>query len=138
MTRFSLTPPHQPARQPRETVLPMINVVFLLLIFFLMTASIEPSPPFPIDPPRAGGEVAQAAPRVLWVSASGELASISARGEDALAALAAEPGPVLLRADAALPAADLAVLLARLGASGLTEVTLSAAQDGSDTTGGRP
>ncbi|MGR3522560.1 MAG: biopolymer transporter ExbD, partial [Paracoccus sp. (in: a-proteobacteria)] len=29
----------------------MINVVFLLLIFFLLTAQIAPAPPFDVTPP---------------------------------------------------------------------------------------
>jgi biopolymer transport protein ExbD len=44
--------------RPRgESVVPMINVVFLLLIFFVMTATIVPPDPFAARPPssaRAG------------------------------------------------------------------------------------
>ena len=35
-----------PKRRPRgESIIPMINVVFLLLIFFLLTAQIAPADP---------------------------------------------------------------------------------------------
>lgn len=41
-----------PKRRPRaESIVPMINVVFLLLIFFLMTAQIAPPDPFEVAPP---------------------------------------------------------------------------------------
>jgi periplasmic protein TonB len=41
-----------PPRRPRaESVVPMINVVFLLLVFFLMTATIAPPDPFASVPP---------------------------------------------------------------------------------------
>ena len=36
---------------PRESVVPMINVVFLLLIFFLMTAQITAPTPVEVTPP---------------------------------------------------------------------------------------
>ena len=43
--------PDPPRRKPPESIVPMINVVFLLLIFFLMTAQIAPPDPFEINPP---------------------------------------------------------------------------------------
>ena len=115
-------------RRPRESVLPMINVSFLLLIFFLIMAQIEPAPPFPVTEPEAADQADPAAPeRLLWVSAEGTLAHGGLTGEAALEALSGvAPGPVLIRADAALEAAALARLLADLGARGITEITLAA------------
>ena len=46
--------PRRPARPARENIVPMINVVFLLLVFFVMTAQIAPPDPFDIAPPEAG------------------------------------------------------------------------------------
>ncbi len=130
---MQIAPPPARRARTRESVLPMINVVFLLLIFFLMTAQIEPAAPFPVDPPEAMKEAERTAERVLWVSAGGDLAFGDLRGEAALAALAeAEDAGedagqgVLLRVDAGLPAADLAALMARLGALGVTETAISA------------
>ncbi|WP_322867174.1 biopolymer transporter ExbD [Aquicoccus sp. G2-2] len=41
----------RPVRRPRgEAILPMINVVFLLLIFFLMTAELAPPEPVAVAP----------------------------------------------------------------------------------------
>ena len=118
-------PPLQRHRPTRDPVLPMINVVFLLLIFFLMSAQITPAPPFDLTPPEALAEPEETLPEaVLWVSAEGGLDHAGLSGEAALAAL--EPGaPVLLRADAALDAATLAALLGELSARGLGEIRLA-------------
>lgn len=126
-------PPPAHPRHQRETVLPMINVSFLLLIFFLIMAQIESAPPFPVSPPEASASAAPAMPeRVLWVSAEAVLAHDRLSGEAALDALArGEAGPVLIRADGALEAAALARLLAALGERGLTDISLAASDLGS-------
>jgi len=119
-------PPPRP-RPARETILPMINVVFLLLIFFLMTAQIAPAPPFDLTPPEAEAE-AEAADlplRVLWLGAEGQLVFDDDSGEQALDALAGGEGPVLIRADAGATAADLAQLMRQLSVRGITELRLA-------------
>ncbi len=106
--------PPRPARA--EAVLPMINLVFLLLIFFLLTAQIAPSTPFPVTPPQSRSEIALEARDVLYVSADGELAWNEARGEAVWPLIAAREagGPVEIRADAATSAAAMAGHLQRL------------------------
>jgi len=45
---------HFPERRPdptEERVLPLINVVFLLLIFFMLAGSLSVTEPFDIEPP---------------------------------------------------------------------------------------
>ncbi|MGZ3217858.1 biopolymer transporter ExbD [Paracoccus sp. T5] len=106
-----------PPRKPRgESIIPMINVVFLLLIFFLLTAQIAPSTPFPLTPPDSRSDIPAAARDVLYVSAEGELAWNDARGAAVWDRIAAREGtgPVEIRADAATPAAGLAGHLKRL------------------------
>ncbi|WP_417723842.1 ExbD/TolR family protein [Salipiger sp.] len=125
MTRLLVPAPRRPRPEP---VVPMINVVFLLLIFFLMTAEIAPPQPFPVAPPVASGDMSEPAP-ALFVSADGQIAFGAERGSDALAA-ATRAGPVTLRADAALPATELAGILARLGALGAGSVALVTAGGG--------
>ena len=111
-------------RHRADADVPTINLVFLLLVFFLMTATLAPSDPLMVEPPE--GEGARAAPGpVLAVGADGTMALGEARGEAALAALnAREPGPLMLRADAALPGEALAALLPRLRAAGATRIDL--------------
>lgn len=117
-------------RPRREHIVPMINVVFLLLIFFLMTAEIAPPVPFEVTPPAAGGQVAAGDDGVLYVAADGRLAFGALRGEAVFGALAGRDGagPLVVRADAALPAGRLAALLPRLTAAGVDRIELVTAQ----------
>lgn len=113
--------------RPREAIVPMINVVFLLLIFFLMTASIGTPPPFDLALPEGAGEAQADAPDTLFVSADGTLAFGVGRGPEALAAIAGIAGSgrsLDIRADRDLPADVLARLLPRLAALGLSDVRL--------------
>ncbi len=126
-----------PRRPPREAIVPMINVVFLLLIFFLMTATLTPPAPLSVTPPAAQGADPQAEGRALLFAADGTLAFGTDEGEAALvaalmAALGAPTagGPLTLRADADLPGAALAALLARLAAGGADEVRLVTSRTG--------
>ena len=119
-----------PKRVPGESVIPMINVVFLLLIFFLMTAQIAPPDPFDVTPPTSEVEAAAQGQRVLHVSVDGELAYEEARGEDdVLAALEdfAEDEPLLLRADRGVPAEKVAALLPKLAKAGVRNLKLVSA-----------
>lgn len=113
-------------RRRAEPVLAMINVVFLLLIFFLITARIAPAPPIDVAPPAVGAAAdAAGGEDVLFVGADGRLAYGAARGEAVFAVLAEGAGaPLALRADGALPAAEVARLVARLAAIGRGEVRL--------------
>lgn len=101
-------------RERRESIVPMINVVFLLLIFLMLTAEMAPAPPLEISPPEAAAPAERPGEWVLHLGADGTLALGTRRGEAALAAVPAG-AVVQLRADAHLPAAELAALLPRLG-----------------------
>lgn len=123
--------PDPPRRPSAENIIPMINVVFLLLIFFLMTAEIAPPEPFAVTPPDAQGQEPQDAGRVLYLGADGTVGFEGLAGEAALAALAVGLGgadTVTLRADAALPAEALAAMLARLAGLGIRQVELVTAR----------
>ncbi|MCK0149078.1 biopolymer transporter ExbD [Marivita sp. S6314] len=123
--KAGLTRMRRPRRTSREPVVPMINVVFLLLIFFLMTAQIVPPAPFDITLPTAGGED-DAARDTLYLGADGTMAFADARGDAALAAAvaASEQSPLRVLADAQLDAATLARTLASLTALGATAIDL--------------
>lgn len=113
-------------------ILPLINVVFLLLVFFMAAGRLAAPDPFPVDPaPSARTEGAGARGVEVLMGADGRLA-LDGRvlpEADLLADLAAEltgrPGaPVRLRADGAAGAADLVGLVQKLQAAGAAEVTL--------------
>ncbi|SCZ64705.1 outer membrane transport energization protein ExbD [Epibacterium ulvae] len=118
----------QPQKRPRsESIVPMINVVFLLLIFFLMTSNLAQPEPFEVTPPHAdlGGE-AKAEP-VLFIDATGHMHFDGAEGEVIFALLALpahESRTIQLRADSKLEAKQLAGILKQLAAVGLSRVEL--------------
>ncbi|MGY6694488.1 MAG: ExbD/TolR family protein [Roseinatronobacter sp.] len=118
----------QPRKPVRESVVPMINVVFLLLIFFLMSAQIAPPDPVEVELPVVellDDPVAEGV-RTVWLGRDGELQVEDASGDMALARLADIPGAVALHADAGLSAAVFAHVLRQMAEAGITDVTLVA------------
>lgn len=124
--RFS--PPSRPKRA--DSAVPMINVVFLLLIFFMLSAQIAPAPPFELSLPEADPMDEPVKDAVLYVSSDGALAFQDARGEAVWAALAALAGDqkLTIRADGALPGAEMARILAQLGRLGVEQIELAVAR----------
>ncbi|WP_245904243.1 ExbD/TolR family protein [Roseicyclus mahoneyensis] len=118
--------PSRPRGGQDRAIVPMINVVFLLLIFFLMTASLTPPPPQDLTPPTADMPQTDPEAGTLYIMADGTLIFGATTGEDALAALAEadRDGPLPVLADAAFSAADLARLLPRLAAQGVSDIRL--------------
>lgn len=106
----------------------MINVVFLLLIFFLISAQIVTPPPVKVTPPTAEGTSVDTKLQ-LHVAADGDLVFDNVRGDAVWTALAEfadpETSALLVRADAALPASELARILARAATAGFTSVQLA-------------
>lgn len=117
-----------PPRKPRiESIVPMINVVFLLLIFFLMTSQIAPPDPFEVTAPKAREGAEAEAKAVLYINSAGRLhfdGTNDAAALSRLQGLSSEETTVLLRADAALEASRLAEILAELAQVDLTRVEL--------------
>lgn len=112
-----------------EPIVPMINVVFLLLIFFLMSAEIAPPDPFDMQLPTSASAMAAEPGVTLFLSTAGDVAYGPLRGAEALRAAVTDAGPegaLNLRADAQAPAARLAALLGDLARLGATEVVLLA------------
>ncbi len=115
-------------RRPRaESIVPMINVVFLLLIFFLMTSDLATPEPFDVTPPNAASDVEPEMERVLYVDKSGNTSFEGTEGADVLAAIAgisATDQVIQVRADAELEASVMAGLLQKLATAGLSRVEL--------------
>ena len=62
-------------RSHEERVLPLVNVVFLLLIFFMLAGRLVVTDPFPVEPPRSSSEGSAAARELrVLVGADGRLA----------------------------------------------------------------
>lgn len=117
-------------RERRESILPMINVVFLLLIFFLMTATIAPPVPFEVTPPESKAEDQAAADHVLYVAPDGWIAWNGSAGEAVIPAIAAARArgevaePLMIRADRDVSGVEIARLLRRLAAAGVASSQL--------------
>lgn len=113
-----------------EPILPMVNLVFLLLVFLLAVASLTPRAPEPVEVPRVGKADALGSGLVpLTLDAQGRLRFGTVRGSQAIAAVAAEARPggprgVALHADRAAPASAVARASAALTAAGLEPVWL--------------
>lgn len=130
----------RPARKrPGLSLLPMINVVFLLLIFFLISARMTPPEAFSVTPPTAAlAQAAEADGRfVLLVGLDGRLgyrdrvddaaldALRQARAQHcALADCTADPPRLDLRVDGGLAARDLARILPRVAPLGFDRTAL--------------
>ncbi|AUR06004.1 putative biopolymer transport protein (plasmid) [Phaeobacter inhibens] len=115
-------------RQAGEPILPMINVVFLLLIFFLLSSQIAPRAPYAVTPPELESGESPAPEAVLFMAADGQLHFSGAEGGDALAAVAVQATELevlTLRADAGVPAREVAALIARLRDAGIQTVSLT-------------
>lgn len=109
----------------------MINVVFLLLIFFLMTSEITKPDPFEVNQPTAANGGDPEAEIVLYAAKTGQLQFLEVTGDAVFASLAqvaAENTAVQLRADAKLEAAKVAVILSKLTAAGFGAVELVVAE----------
>jgi len=128
-----------PRKPPAENLLPMINVVFLLLIFFLISARLTPPEPLPVDPPVANTEAEATGNFTLYLGADGMIGYRDSRDDAAIAELAsvrneycavvdcvATPPLLSLRADGTLPARLLAGVMPKLQAQGFANIELVA------------
>ena len=114
-------------RQTGEPILPMINVVFLLLIFFLLSSQIAPRAPFAVALPRLETGQPSGSEALLFVAADGRLHFSGAQAEDPMTAVlaqASELETLSLRADAKVPAREVVLLISKLRDAGIRSVTL--------------
>lgn len=116
-------------RPTRETTVPMINVVFLLLIFFMMSAQIAPPEPFEVVLPSATQQGKSEGQPALYLSSEGELAFRSRRGDEALRAARADVAErgaqtAEIRADSGVDARYVAHLLPWVAEVGIRSVAL--------------
>ncbi|WMT91277.1 biopolymer transporter ExbD [Pelagibacterium sp. H642] len=122
---MKISQPKRPTK--RESTIPLINVVFLMLIFFLVAGTV--APPIEGDVNLSTTEEAPQSPptAALYADAEGALtwngAAISAEAF-AQSHAPAEGEPVRLGADRDLPAEMLIDLLGELRALGLADVVL--------------
>ncbi|MEZ5756557.1 MAG: biopolymer transporter ExbD [Paracoccaceae bacterium] len=130
-----LAPPR--TRRRSDPLLPMIDVVFFLIVFYMIVSSFAEPEPFPIAPPQSASAAPVEGELALFLGPDGTVAIAGATGpitgDAALAELAARCaapgcGPLRLHADAAAPASALAALLPRLAAAGHADIRLVTVQ----------
>ena len=120
------------AKNDDERILPLINVVFLLLIFFMLAGKLAASDPFEIAPPQSASESSIGAEVLLvQVGADGQLAlegEILAESDLQTAVterMSAAPNtPVQLKAHAAAEAQDVVAVMELLRAAGVERLKL--------------
>ena len=119
MTRFQ--------RKKSEPTITLINVVFLMLIFFLVAGTIAPTTPHEVRLVQVAAADPMAFPDALVITASGETLSRGIPTEAAafVAGLAPEArGVARLMPDRDLPAERLIAVAQALRLAGATEVRL--------------
>lgn len=124
--------PEPRRREQGENVIPLINIVFLLLIFFMLAGALAPTDPFTVEPPetRGGLEVGDPERRVIALAADGRLAFEGEPVEvDALVELVGraaddEEEPIRLKADADVSAERVLDLMDLLRDAGLERLIL--------------
>lgn len=122
-----------------EGLIPLINVVFLILIFFMIAGRMETPAPLRVDPPASNSAATPVQPRLtLLLAADGKIAVgdlvmdperlpgwLAQELPLSAAATASNPlAPVTLKADADVHANQLKSVLNTLRESGLRSVTL--------------
>ncbi|MEQ8816267.1 MAG: biopolymer transporter ExbD [Thalassobaculum sp.] len=121
-----------------DRILPLINVVFLLLIFFMVVGSLSATDPFAIEPPRsANGEAGDPKDIVLLIGADGRLAldgaAVESAGLPAAIARRLEDAPhpeVHVKADGGAEAAAVVAVMETLREAGVERVRLMTVPEG--------
>ncbi len=120
-------------RRPADSVTPLINVVFLLLIFFMLTGTISRPDLLDIQPPKASAGTDEAAAGVrIQLSAEGRMAIDKKRMtlDEVAAAVAqrrlAEPTvKIVIAADGKAEAGKVLNLLDALRRAGVERISLA-------------
>jgi len=120
----------RPARRRRPSLTPMIDVVFLLLVFFMLAARFGIEQAIPVGAALAGGGEYRGAPRLVTVTPEG--VRLNGRSVD-LAALPEALRPlmpdndalVVLRASGGADLQAVVGVLDALGAAGIGRVALA-------------
>lgn len=121
-----------PDRDGDDHILPLVNVVFLLLIYFMILGTLPAYDPLGVDPPHSASDSTadEAGETVLHLGRDGRIA-VDGREVEATALLealadhgATEPSPVAIVADGALETARLVAVLRILREAGVDRTRL--------------
>ena len=115
-----------------DRIMPLINIVFLLLIFFLVAGAIREVEPVEVDPPRSLVEAESVTDALtIYVASDGRIAlgetmlDRNAFDQAIASAVAADPDqPIRIVADRDVEAVNVISILETLRASGSSRVKL--------------
>ena len=114
-----------PRRVAKESIIPMVNVIFILLIFFLMTSSFIIPDPFEIEKPYADSSNKITREERLYISKTGKIVVANLDNEDAWRYLEKKtPKKLLLVTDGRFPAKNLLDISEKLKELGVIEINL--------------
>lgn len=120
-----------------ERVLPLINVVFLLLIFFMVAGQLSASAPFNIDPPASNSDGQPSRELLVLIGTEGRLAVDGETVDpDRLEAAVAEhlqgdgAGPIRVKADGRVAATRVVAIMEALRAAGAERLDLLTVPEG--------
>jgi biopolymer transport protein ExbD len=109
----------------KENIVPMINIVFLLLIFFLITSSLVPRPGEIIDRPFGLSNSHAKDPNYLFITSSAEIMYLGQTGETAWGIIKInKPGSLIIEADRNLAAQKFISLLNKLDSMNITQLEM--------------
>lgn len=111
-----------------DRILPLINIVFLLLIVFMVVGKLSAADPFEIEPPRSASEGPPPdAPRLVSIGPAGQLALDGEILDEALLVArvsASGVAEIRVKADARVEARRVVAVLDRLREGGVWSVRL--------------
>ena len=118
-----------------ERILPLINVVFLLLIYIMLAGKLAAVDPFLTEPPRSASEgTTRMNEVVVYVGADGSVAlnGVVLNRTELQSAIARYGGlqTVLLKADGSTPAVRVVAVTDLLGAAGVEKIDLLTLPEG--------
>jgi len=119
-----------PRRRRRPSLTPLIDVVFLLLVFFMLAARFGAERALPVLPGGGAGAGWDGPPRLVTVGAEGLALNGVATPADRLAGalrplMPAPDAPVVLRAEERVPLSRAVAVIERLNAAGIPTVVLA-------------
>ena len=109
----------------KENIVPMINIVFLLLIFFLITSSLVPRPGEIIDRPFGLSDSHAKDPNYLLITSSAEIMYLGQTGEAAWGVIKKnKPALLTVEADRNLAAQTFISLMNKLESMNITQLEM--------------
>ncbi|RZU98701.1 ExbD/TolR family protein [Spiribacter vilamensis] len=136
--RRHLVQPQHRGISDDERILPLINIVFLLLIFFMVAGQLAASDRFAIEPPSSGSETEPAGRITVLVgtdqrlAVGGESVAMGALSDTVLTMLdAGSNRQVRVKADGRVPALRVVAIMEQLrdaGAEGIDLLTVTGSE----------